>query len=30
VLHAEDGVQFIVVLDDHARTHLGGGNRHNG
>ena len=29
VLHAEDGVQIVVVLDDHARTHLGGGNRHN-
>src|ERR1700730_5106845 len=28
MLHAEDSVQLIVVLDDHARTHLGGGNRH--
>ena len=30
VLHAEHGVQFIVVFDDHARTHLGCWNRHNG
>src|SRR5258705_12634739 len=28
MLHAENSVQLIVVLDDHARTHLGGGNRH--
>ncbi len=28
VLHFEDKVQLVVVLDDHARTHLSGGNRH--
>jgi hypothetical protein len=28
VLHLEDQVQRVVVLDDHARTHLSGGNRH--
>ena len=28
VLHLEDQVELIVVLDDHARTHLSGGNRH--
>ncbi len=28
VLDPEHGVQIIVVLDDHAGTQLGGGNRH--
>src|SRR5271170_7035306 len=28
VLDGKDGVEFVVVLNDHARTHLGGGNRH--
>src|ERR1700722_8641222 len=28
VFHAENGVQIIVVLDDHARTELGGRDRH--
>jgi hypothetical protein len=28
VFDAEHGVQIIVVLDDHARTHLGGRDRH--
>ena len=28
VLHAEHRVQLIVVLDDHAGTHLCGGDRH--
>src|SRR5205814_1120956 len=28
VLHFEDGVQLPVVLDDHARTHLGCWDRH--
>ena len=28
VLHGKDRVQLVVVLDDHAGTHLGGGNRH--
>jgi len=28
VFDAEDGVQIIVVLDDHARTKLGGRDRH--
>ena len=30
VLHLEDQMQLVVVLDDHARTHLSGGNRHRG
>ena len=28
VFDLEDQVQLVVVLDDHAGTHLGGGNRH--
>src|SRR6185312_6293458 len=28
VLHRKHQVEVVVVLDDHARTHLGGGNRH--
>jgi hypothetical protein len=28
VLHREDKVELIVVLDKHARAHLRGGNRH--
>ena len=28
VLDLEDHVQLVVVLDDHARTKLSGGNRH--
>src|SRR5580698_5893279 len=28
MLNGEDRVQLVVVLDDHARTHLCGGNRH--
>jgi hypothetical protein len=28
VFHTEHGVQIIVVLDDHARTELGGRDRH--
>jgi hypothetical protein len=28
MLNAEDRVQLVIVLDDHARTHLCGGNRH--
>jgi hypothetical protein len=28
VLDAENGVQIIVVLDDHAGTKLGGRDRH--
>ncbi len=28
VLHGEDEVEVVVVLDDHAWAHLGGGNRH--
>ena len=28
VLDLEDQVQLVVVLDDHAGTHLSGGNRH--
>ena len=28
VFYAEDGVQIIVVLDDHARAKLGRWNRH--
>jgi hypothetical protein len=28
VLDAEDGMQVIIVLNDHAGTELGGGNGH--
>ena len=28
VLHREDQVKIVVVLDNHARAHLRGGNRH--
>jgi len=28
VLDGEDEVELVVVLDDHARAHLRGGNRH--
>src|SRR5277367_5903228 len=30
MLDGKDGMQLVVVLDDHARTHLCGGNRHKG
>ncbi len=28
VFHLENQVQLVIVLDDHAGTHLRGGNRH--
>jgi hypothetical protein len=28
VLDFEDQVKLVIVLDDHPRTKLGGGNRH--
>ena len=30
VLDLEDNVKLIIVLDEHARAHLCGGNRHRG
>ncbi len=30
VLNLKDQMQLVVVLDNHARTHLSGGNRHKG